>query len=137
MGELADELASMPPYPEHPGENSHQSNGRADRQGKSRIRDSKTNGRFKTLNNFVDHSARLVDPTAQSVWVVLYREVRPNGLACISFSQIAELIGRKRRTVIRAMKVLEKAKLVTVVKRGRLNEGPSTYQVHGTPSDAG
>lgn len=95
-------------------------------------------GRFQTMNEFVDFSARLVDTTAQAVWLVLFREVKPSGVACVSFGQIAERTGVSRRTAIRAVKHLEDAKLVTVAKRGRLNEGPSTYRVHGRPTgDAG
>jgi DNA-binding IclR family transcriptional regulator len=86
------------------------------------------------MNEFVDYSARLVDTTAQAVWLVLFREVKPNGLAKVSFGQIAELTGVCRRTAIRAIKHLQEAKLVTIEKRGRLNEGPSTYRVHGTPT---
>ncbi len=89
--------------------------------------------RFTTMNEFIDLSARNVDTTAQAVWFVLFRETKPNGAACISFGQIAERIGASRRTVIRAVKHLENAKLISVVKRGRMNEGPSTYRVHGTP----
>ena len=101
---------------------------------KPRVRKPDTVGRFKTMNEFVDFSARLVDTTAQAVWMVLFREVKPSGVASVSFGQIAERTGVCRRTVIRAIKKLEEAKLVTVMKRGRLNEGPSKYQVHGTPN---
>lgn len=92
-----------------------------------------TTERFKIMNEFSDLSARQVDAMAQLVWFHLWRETKSNGHACISFGQLAEKIGKSRRTVIRAVKHLEDAKLVTVVKRGRMNEGPSTYQVHGTP----
>jgi hypothetical protein len=93
-----------------------------------------TAGRFKTMNEFVDFSARLVDTTAQAVWLVLFRETKPNGVACVSHSQIAERIGSSRRTVVRATQHLEDAKLVTVVHRGGLTGGTSAYRVHGTPA---
>ena len=92
----------------------------------------KSEGRFQTMNTFVDHSARLVDTTAQATWLVLFRETR-NGLATISQGQIAERIGVSRRTAIRATQSLEEAKLITVVKRGGLSGGSSTYRVYGTP----
>lgn len=90
-------------------------------------------GRFQTMNEFVDYSARLVDTTAQAVWLVLFRETKPNGIACVSHSQIAERIGSCRRTVVRATQHLEDAKLVTVVHRGGLTGGTSAYRVHATP----
>lgn len=92
-----------------------------------------TTGRFKTLNDFVDHSAKLVDTTAQSVWMVLFREVRPTSVATVSFNQIADRLGVSRRTVIRAVQQLKDAKLVTVARRGNPELGSSVYRVHGTP----
>lgn len=100
---------------------------------KPRTRNAAAIGRFQTMNEFIDLSARTVAPTAQAVWFVLFRETKPNGLASISFNQIADLIGLKRRAAMRAVQELEDAKLLTVVKRGRLNAGPSTYRIHGTP----
>jgi len=90
-------------------------------------------GRFQVMNDFCDHSARMVDTTAQATWMILYREVRSNGVARVSHCQIAEMIGVSRRTVVRAVQHLEDAKLVTVVHRGGLTGGTSSYRVHGTP----
>lgn len=100
---------------------------------KAKGKSAATNGRFKTMNDFCDHSARLVDTTAQATWMILYRETRSNGIACVSHSQIAERIGSSRRTVVRAVQHLEDAKLITVVHRGGLTGGTSSYRVHGTP----
>ena len=130
-------LAALEPYPDHPSEVRGRVNGHA--RGKAtagKVRKPSSIGRFSTMNAFVDHSARLVDTTAQAAWLVLFREVKPTGLACVSFGQIAERIGVSRRTVIRAVQQLEAAKLVTVEKRGRLNGGPSHYRVHGVPHEA-
>lgn len=90
-------------------------------------------GRFKIMNEFVDFSARLLDTTAQAAWLVLFRETKPNGIACVSHSQIAERIGASRRTVVRAVQHLKDAKLVTVVHRGGLKGGTSSYRIHGAP----
>ncbi|QDT72222.1 helix-turn-helix domain-containing protein [Lacipirellula limnantheis] len=98
-----------------------------------RKKNAKAAGRFQTMNDFADLSARLVDTTAQAVWWILFRETKPNGLASVSFNQIADLIGLKRRAAMRAVQDLEEAGLLTVVKRGSLNAGPSTYRIHGTP----
>ena len=89
--------------------------------------------RFAVANAFADYGARLVDPTAQAVWWVLWRETKPDGLAKVSFGRLAECIGRSRRTALRAAGRLEKAGLLTVVRRGSLAEGPSTYRTHGVP----
>ena len=102
-------------------------------QHKPRKKTSQTTERFKTLNEFVDYSARLVDTTAQAVWMVLFRETKPNGLASVSQGQIAERVGLSRRSAIRAVQTLENAKLITVVKRGKKNGGPSFYRVHALP----
>lgn len=89
--------------------------------------------RFRVLNDFVDHSARLVSTTAQAAWYAIFRDVKQNGLACLAHSQIADRIGVKRRTVTRALKELETKGLITVAKRGGLNRGSNVYQVHGRP----
>ena len=112
--------------PSGPEPNEHHS--RAKAQKPKRL----SAGRFQTINSFVDHSARFLDTTAQATWLVLFREVR-NGRATISQGQIADRIGVSRRTAIRATQHLEKARLITVVKRGKIGGGSSTYQVHGTP----
>ena len=102
------------------------------RKGRTAVRNPDSIERFKTMNDFADLSARSVDTTAQAVWWILFRETKPNGHSCISHSQIAVRIGSCRRTVVRATQQLEAAKLISVVRRGGLNGGTSTYKVHGT-----
>ncbi len=102
----------------------------------SKVSDSpkrKQRGRFAVLNSFADCGARSVDTTAQACWWILYRETKPNGLARVSQARIAECVGLGRVAVNRALKRLEQAKLLTVVRRGGLHGGPSTYRVYGTP----
>lgn len=90
--------------------------------------------RFAVLNTFVDESARLVSTTAQSVWFVLYRETKPNGLAQISHNQIAEMIGLKRRATINATQELIAKGLIRVVQRGSAaTHEPTIYRVYPTP----
>lgn len=89
--------------------------------------------RFTTFNSFIDHSARLLKAREFSVWVVLFRDVKPNGLACMAHSQIAEILACDRRTVARALNKLEAMGLITVAKRGGLNRGSNVYRVHGRP----
>ncbi len=104
---------------------------RAGSQGVRRHRD-----RFAVLNAFGDDGARLVDTTAQACWWIVFRETKPDGLARVAHARIAECVGTSLPTVQRAMRRLEGAKLLTVVRRGGLREGPSTYRVHGTPKRA-
>lgn len=116
-----------------PVETTESFDGKRAKSNQRAIRKPDSVARFKTMNEFVDYSARLVDTTAQAVWLVLFRETKPNGVARISHGQIAERIGSSRRTVVRAVQHLEDAKLVSVVQRGGLTGGSSSYRVHGTP----
>ena len=105
----------------------------ADGRAKGKPSRRKTADRFAVANAFADYGARQVDPTAQAVWWIIWRETKPDGLARISFGRLAECIGRSRRTALRAVGRLAKAGLLTVVRRGSLAEGPSTYRAHGVP----
>ena len=91
--------------------------------------------RFAVLNAFADYGARLVNTTAQACWWIVYRETKPDGLARVTQERIAECVGVKRVTVTRAVRGLERAGLLTVVRRGGLGKGPSTCRVHGVPKD--
>jgi hypothetical protein len=97
----------------------------------------RTAGRFGVLNRFADHGARLVDPTAQACWWVLYRETKPDGLATVSHGRVAECVGVDRKTITRAMARLEAAGLLTVVRHGGWRKGPNTVRVHPTPKRKG
>ncbi|MBI5765381.1 MAG: hypothetical protein HZA51_17875 [Planctomycetes bacterium] len=92
--------------------------------------------RFDVLNTFVDRSMRMIDPTAAAVWFVLFRDTKPDGLARASHNSIAERIGRGVRTVYSAVRQLEAAGLLIVVRRGRLNAGVSVYRVRPLVRDA-
>lgn len=106
-----------------------------DTAGKSK-RMARHGNRFAVLNAFSDFGARLVDTTAQACWWVLYRETKPDGLVRVSQGRVAECIGRSRWTVNRAIRRLESAGLLTVVRRGGLHGGASTYRIHPTPGVA-
>jgi len=91
-------------------------------------------GRFQVLNQFVDESAKEFNTTAVAVWLVLWRETKPDGLAKVSFNQIGERLGISRRSVMRSVSLLVEAKLVKVVSRGTATgHMPSTYRVFGRP----
>lgn len=95
-------------------------------------RTAKHGDRFAVLNSFADYGARLVDTTAQACWWILYRETKPDGLARVSQGQIAKCIGLSRWAVNRALRRLELAGLLTVIRRGGLRGGASTYRIRPT-----
>jgi hypothetical protein len=129
---VGEELPPMHRLPSSNGSTLAQHQGHP-RPAKEKPTRRKTGDRFAVANAFADYGARLVDPTAQAVWWILWRETKPNGLAQISFGRMAECTGRSRRTAVRAIGRLTKARLLTVVRRGSLSDGPSTYRAHGVP----
>ena len=86
-------------------------------------------GRFGVLNTFVDVTLRELDRTAGLVWLVLYRDTKPDGLAQTGQADIASRVGVTPRTVFTALKHLEDHGLLTVVFRGGLKQGSSIYRV--------
>ncbi len=54
--------------------------GRADRL-KRKPKPGHGGGRFGVLNGFVDMTLRCIGPTAAVVWLVLFRDTKPDGLA--------------------------------------------------------
>jgi len=98
-------------------------NGSKPRKSMQRTRD-----RFGVLNDFVDCSAAELNRSELLVWLVLYRDAR-DGIACTSQAAIARRAGVDDRTVRRAIKRLERRKLLKTVYRGGLNRGTSKYRV--------
>jgi CRP-like cAMP-binding protein len=123
--------AVLPPM--HQGNGLHHRHQGDTSKAKGKPARRKTGDRFAVANAFADYGARLVDTTAQAVWWILWRETKPDGLARVSFGRLADCIGRSRRTVVRGVGRLVKAGLLTVVRRGNIREGPSTYRSHGVP----
>lgn len=91
-------------------------------------------GRFAVLNAFVDFSMASLDHPSRSVWLVLYRDTRPDGLARTSQADIARRIGMSVSTVKRALHRLETLELVSVKYRGGLGGRLSVYRVHSLPA---
>lgn len=90
-------------------------------------------GRFASLNAFTD--AALADLTGAEVkvWLILFRDTKAaTGTARTGQADIGRRAGLEPRTVRRALVLLEAKGLVRVVRRGRLNAGPSAYRVHST-----
>ena len=95
-------------------------------------------GRWPPLNAFVDES--LADRTRAelAVWLVLFRDARcgnykgvPGMYARVGQADIAQRGGLSARSVKLAVAGLSAAGMLKVVRRGRLNVGPSVYSVRG------
>jgi hypothetical protein len=86
-------------------------------------------GRFATLNAFVDVSMRGLGGSAVMVWLILFRDTKPDGLARTSHADLARRAGVTVRTITTLRGELEQAGLIEVVRRGRLGKGASVYRV--------
>ena len=89
--------------------------------------------RFENLNAFVDRSMAELSLSEIRVWLVLYRDTKRDGTATRAVDHLARRIGIDRRSVIRAVKLLEARQLLQVLRRGGLNRGPSCYRVLSHP----
>jgi DNA-binding transcriptional ArsR family regulator len=90
--------------------------------------------RFEILNAFVDEGMARLTPCEAVVWLVLYRDTKPDGVARTAVDEIARRAGIGRRTVLRALRRLEELRMVKVVRRGGLNRGASSYRAFPFPA---
>ena len=90
--------------------------------------------RFAALNAFVDFGIADADLTGAEVkvWLILFRDTKGTGTARAGQTDIARRAGLSRRGVQVALDKLSAKGMVRVVRRGRLNGGPSVYRVHPT-----
>lgn len=86
-------------------------------------------GRFTVLNGFVDASMGTLPRAAALVWVCLWRDTKPDGLARTAVADLARRVGVDRSTVLRALPLLVERGLLQVVRRGGLGRGVSVYRV--------
>jgi hypothetical protein len=86
-------------------------------------------GRFDTLNGFVDARMGTLPRAAALVWVCLWRDTKPDGVARTAVTDLARRVGGDRRTVLRALRLLTDRRLLEVVRRGGLGRGVSAYRV--------
>lgn len=70
-------------------------------------------------------------PAEVRVWLVVFRDLKPEGIARAGQADIARRAGLCVRSVGGAIRRLIDRGLVQVVRRGRLNGGPSIYRVRG------
>lgn len=104
------------------------SRGEITRRDTTRI-SARTVNRFTELNSFVDVTLRKLGGTAAKIWMILWRDTKPNGLAVTSQTDLAKRAGVSVRTVYTALKVLESIGLLTPVRKGRIGTGASVYRV--------
>lgn len=89
--------------------------------------------RFAVLNAFADFGLSGLTGAETKVWLILFRDVKAaTGTARTGQTDIARRAGLKPRMVRYALASLEAKGMIYVVRRGRLNGGPSVYRVHPT-----
>jgi hypothetical protein len=86
-------------------------------------------GRFQCINAFIDVTMADLTPAERSVWLILWRDTKPGGLATTSQASLAARAGVSDRAVRKALRRLEGRGLVSVARRGSLRRGPSAYRV--------
>jgi hypothetical protein len=87
-------------------------------------------GRFQCVNAFIDVTMAGLSPAERAVWLILWRDTKPSGLAETSQASLASRAGVTDRAVRAALRRLKDRGLVTVVRRGDLRRGASLYRVH-------
>ena len=92
-------------------------------------RSRKHSGRFAVLNGFVDGVMGTLPRAAALVWVCLWRDTKPDGLARTAVTDLARRVGCNRRNAVRALRLLTDRRLLEVVRRGGLGRGVSAYRV--------
>jgi hypothetical protein len=89
--------------------------------------------RFAVLNAFTDCALADLTGAEAKVWLILFRDAKAaTGTARTGQADIARRAGLKPRMVRYALAALETKGMVHVIRRGRLNAGPSVYRVHPT-----
>jgi hypothetical protein len=89
--------------------------------------------RFQILNAFVDTGMADLSRAELATWLVLYRDTKPGGTARVSLNDIARRAGIARQTACRAVGRLARRKMLQVLRRGGLHQGPSIYRVFPYP----
>src|SRR5262249_42752326 len=105
--------------------------GRGKPKGTSGTARARSGERFGLLNAFIDFTMADLKPSERAVWLVLFRDTKRDGTARTSERDIARRAGVSDRMVRYALKALERRGLVRIVRRGRLQTGPSSYRVFG------
>ncbi len=86
--------------------------------------------RFAALNAFVDMGMADLTGAEAKVWLILFRDTKGTGTARTAQADIARRAGLSVRHAKRAVRQLRAKGMIRVLRRGRLNVGPSIYTVH-------
>jgi DNA-binding MarR family transcriptional regulator len=74
--------------------------------------------RFQVLNDFVDHGLADLSRSEIAVYMILFRDTRPTGLARTSLTELSRRGGMSERQATRALGKLIKRGAVHVIRRG-------------------
>ena len=125
----------LPPMePPNGSRRRRQGNRGHDGRAKGKPRRRKTGDRFAVLNAFVDFAAGMLTRAEVLVWLILFRDTKPDGIARTSQADLARRAGVNVGTVKRTAAGLRRRGLLTVVFRGSLRRGPSAYRVYSLPT---
>jgi hypothetical protein len=89
----------------------------------------KVGNRFAVLNAFVDVTMQTLTRAEITVWMLLFRDTKQDGLARTAQTDLARRAGLNTRSVERAVRSLERCGLLKVVHRGGLRKGPSSCRI--------
>jgi hypothetical protein len=92
-------------------------------------------GRFQCINAFLDVTVADLGRAELAVWLLLWRDTKPDGLARTSQADLARRAGCNPRTVRRALAALCHAGLVSIVRQGGLRRRLSVYRVQALGKD--
>ena len=96
-------------------------------------RPGKRSERFALLNAFADFALAGLTGSEVKVWLILFRDTKAaTGTARTGQEDIARRAGIDARSVRRALESLQTRGMVRLVRRGRLNVGPSHYRLAAT-----
>lgn len=106
-------------------------------KAKSRKEKPQTSGdaaaRWATFNAFMDACLKHLSPVEAAVWMLLFRDTKPDGMARTSSRNLAQRSGCSLRAVTYAMKLLRKTALVEVVTASTNRGSPSVFRVNSRP----
>jgi hypothetical protein len=74
--------------------------------------------RFQILNGFVDFGLAGLSRSEIAVWLIIFRDTKPSGLARTSLSDQARRGGMSRRQATRALRALIRRGAVHVIRKG-------------------
>lgn len=89
--------------------------------------------RWATFNAFMDACLKHLSPVEANVWMLLFRDTKPDGMARTSSRNLAQRCGCSLRAVTHAMKMLRKTKLIEVVTASTNRGSPSVFRVTKQP----